>query len=157
MLSDICLFFMSNIFQVILFIIPLTLKQSTANVMLYVRGHKCDYDRWASMIDDDKFKYENVLPFFKKSQNATNYGSDEYVGRDGFLQVSQPPIDDYKCAKFCQAFIDSGSKMLGREQNADFNGEDQEGFGVYACTVRDGVRNDTGRAFIRSLGSFYLF
>ena len=42
--------------------------------MLYVRGNSGDYDRWADLIGHDRFKYENVLPFFKKSQNAIDYG-----------------------------------------------------------------------------------
>lgn len=124
---------------------------STANVMLYVRGHKLDYDRWAASIGDDKFNYENVLPWFKKSQNALNYGHDDYVGRDGFLEVTKPPLEDLRSQPFCQAFINSGSKMLGKDELEDFNGPDQEGFGVYPCTVTDGMRNDTGRAFVRSV------
>ena len=47
---------------------------STANLMLYVRGNSGDYDRWADLIGHDRFKYENVLPYFKKSQNAIGYG-----------------------------------------------------------------------------------
>ena len=42
--------------------------------MLYVRGNSGDYDRWADLIGHDRFKYENVLPYFKKSQNAIGYG-----------------------------------------------------------------------------------
>ena len=42
--------------------------------MLYVRGNSGDYDRWADLIGHDRFKYENVLPYFKKSQNAIDYG-----------------------------------------------------------------------------------
>ena len=48
---------------------------STANVMLYVRGHREDYNRWAEIVKSDKFSYERVLPFFKKSQNAVGYGN----------------------------------------------------------------------------------
>ena len=47
---------------------------STANLMLYVRGNSGDYDRWANLIGHDRFKYDNVLPYFKKSQNAIKYG-----------------------------------------------------------------------------------
>ena len=47
---------------------------STANLMLYVRGNSGDYDRWADLIGHDRFKYENILPYFKKSQNAIKYG-----------------------------------------------------------------------------------
>ena len=55
---------------------------SQINIMLYVRGAAHDYDRWAAKSGYDKFKYENVLPFFKLSQNARNYGDDKFNGRD---------------------------------------------------------------------------
>jgi choline dehydrogenase len=35
--------------------------------MLYLRGHPNDYDNWANITGDPGWKYDNVLPFFKKS------------------------------------------------------------------------------------------
>lgn len=35
--------------------------------MMYLRGHPLDYDNWANLTNDDEWKYENLLPFFKKS------------------------------------------------------------------------------------------
>ncbi|ODN00431.1 Protein PTCD3, mitochondrial [Orchesella cincta] len=37
------------------------------NYMFYVRGHPLDYDNWANLTGDPQWKYENVLPYFKKS------------------------------------------------------------------------------------------
>ena len=34
-------------------------------------------------------------------------------------------------------------------ENLDFNGENQIGYGKYAVTKSDGLRNDTGTAFLR--------
>ena len=63
--------------------------------MLYVRGNSGDYDNWAKNSGFDKFSYENVLPFFKKSQNATNYGEAEFNGKDGILKTSVLNPDYY--------------------------------------------------------------
>jgi len=40
---------------------------STLNYMIYVRGSPLDYDEWANITGDPAWKYENVLPYFKKS------------------------------------------------------------------------------------------
>lgn len=40
---------------------------SNLNYMLYVRGHPLDYEYWANITGDPEWKYENVLPQFKKS------------------------------------------------------------------------------------------
>ena len=45
--------------------------------------------------------------------------------------------------------IKAGSERLGLQENLDFNGESQIGYGKYAVTKSDGLRNDTGTAFLR--------
>lgn len=42
---------------------------SELNFMVYMRGNPRDYDNWASLSGDDQWRYENVLPYFKKSEN----------------------------------------------------------------------------------------
>ncbi len=37
--------------------------------MMYARGHPEDYNYWARFTGDNRWKYENVLPYFKKSEN----------------------------------------------------------------------------------------
>ena len=66
---------------------------------------------------------------------------DKYVGRDGFLTVTKQDITTYPSYGFLQGFIDSGCKILNLDENQDFNGEEQEGFGIYACTLS--VRSNT--------------
>jgi choline dehydrogenase-like flavoprotein len=41
------------------------------NYMLYVRGNKKDYDRWAAE-GNYGWSYEEVLPYFKKSEDNQN-------------------------------------------------------------------------------------
>src|SRR5690606_9924656 len=40
---------------------------SSVNAMLWVRGHRSDYDEWARL-GCDGWDYENVLPYFKRAE-----------------------------------------------------------------------------------------
>jgi len=37
--------------------------------MIYIRGHPADFNRWAEYTEDERWSYENVLNFFKKSED----------------------------------------------------------------------------------------
>ena len=51
---------------------------SAINAMLYVRGHREDYDGWAEQ-GCEGWSWDEVLPYFRKSENNEN-GSNEYHG-----------------------------------------------------------------------------
>jgi len=108
---------------------------SAINAMLYVRGHRSDYDDWAAK-GCDGWSYDDVLPYFKKSENNER-GEDDLHGHNGPLVVSDPnsprPVTG--------AFIEAANQMQHRA-NPDFNGEIQEGVGLYQLTqFRDAERN----------------
>ncbi|KAK6858851.1 versicolorin B synthase [Apiospora arundinis] len=44
---------------------------SARNFMVYHRGTKGSYDKWARQVGDDSFKFEKLLPYFEKSLNFT--------------------------------------------------------------------------------------
>src|SRR5262245_54401878 len=46
---------------------------SSINAMLYVRGHRADYDAWAASTSPD-WAYEAVLPYFKRSERNEHLG-----------------------------------------------------------------------------------
>lgn len=100
---------------------------SLINAMLYVRGHASDYDGWAAA-GCSGWSYADVLPYFLKSENNIR-GGDALHGASGPLQVSDAdwarPIN--------RAFIEAG-ELRGFRRNDDFNGPDQEGFGLYQAT-----------------------
>lgn len=68
------------------------------NYMMYARGHPEDYNYWAKFTGDDRWKYENVLPFFKKSENfecqdELDAETSKYHSKNGPLTVRYA---DYK-------------------------------------------------------------
>ncbi|ABC64868.1 GMC family oxidoreductase [Erythrobacter litoralis] len=117
---------------------------SAINAMVYIRGHRWDYDNWAAM-GCDGWSYDDVLPWFKKAE-ANERGADEYHGAGGPLFVS-----DQKYANpTSHAFIEAAAQ-LQLPTNADFNGAKQEGFGLYQVTQRNGERWSAARAYIEPI------
>ncbi|MEU1316327.1 GMC family oxidoreductase [Streptomyces tibetensis] len=58
---------------------------SSMNTMLYVRGHRYDYDTW-DRLGNPGWGYDDVLPFFKKSEDNER-GADDFHGVGGPLTV----------------------------------------------------------------------
>lgn len=120
---------------------------SAINAMLYVRGHKSDYDGWAEM-GCDGWSWDECLPYFKKSENNET-GSDDVHGHDGPLQVSnqKSPRD------ITRAFIKGATELQHREVS-DFNTGDNEGVGLYQVTQFHSKEKNGERC---SAAAAYLF
>ena len=115
---------------------------STINGMVYVRGNRHDYDRWAQM-GLTGWSHEDVLPAFLRSEGHVQR-SGAYHDGTGELTVCRArganPLFDL--------FIEAG-RQAGHPVNDDFNGAVQDGFGRYDFTIRRGKRWSTSFAFLR--------
>ncbi len=115
---------------------------SSHNAMIYIRGHRYIFDRWAEA-GNEGWGYEDILPYFKKSQNQER-GASEYHGVGGLLNVAdQRDTNALSCA-----FVDACVE-IGHPRNDDFNGPMQEGCGYYQVTQKDGRRCSAATAFLR--------
>ena len=115
---------------------------SSLNAMIYIRGHRADYDGWAA--DGAKgWSYNEVLPYFRKAE-ANERGDDQFHGKLGPLSVS----DGRSRHPLMDAFVRAGVEA-GYEENPDFNGASQDGVGWYQCTQRNGMRCSTAGAYLR--------
>jgi choline dehydrogenase-like flavoprotein len=97
---------------------------SAINAMVYIRGHRSDYDQWASL-GNSGWSYADVLPYFKRSEDNADFGG-EYHGKGGPLHVNKLRSDN----PFQQTFLRAAQEGQFRTCE-DFNGEDHEGLGVY--------------------------
>jgi len=115
---------------------------SSINAMIYTRGHKTDYDKWAEG-GADGWSYADVLPYFRKAESNSRF-SNQYHGTDGPLAVSDPisPL------KISAAFV-KAAQETGIPYNPDFNGAQQEGVGFHQTTTRDGRRCSAAVAYLR--------
>ncbi len=115
---------------------------ASMNSMIYIRGHQDDYDRWEAT-GCPGWGWRDVLPYFKKSEANKCGQSAERHGFTGELWVDRPrdpnPLSNY--------FVRAGV-AIGLPENTDFNGEHQEGVGIYDVTQKDAKRLSSYRAFV---------
>ena len=121
---------------------------SSVNGMIYVRGQRQDYDEWRDM-GCEGWGFDDVLPYFKKSEGNVRL-SGEFHNANGPLAVS----DNTQVHPLSYAYIRAAMELGQYEgrpirYNGDFNGEIQEGVGLYQATKRDGRRYSSARAFLR--------
>ncbi|WP_089129403.1 GMC family oxidoreductase [Tolypothrix sp. NIES-4075] len=114
---------------------------SSINAMIYIRGNRRDFDQWQEL-GNPGWSYQDVLPYFKKSENQQR-GASQFHGVDGALSVTDPIAPAVTSQRFVEAAI-----AIGYNHNPDFNGEQQEGAGLYQLTIKDGKRHSTAAAFL---------
>ena len=110
---------------------------SSINGMMYVRGHRYDYQRWVEL-GAQGWAYDDVVPYFRRMETNSR-GADRWRGTDGPIGVSDsrihyPIVDDWlKAAVAC-----------GIPRTADHNGEHPgEGADYAQMTQRDGLRSSS--------------
>jgi choline dehydrogenase len=123
------------------------------NGMIYVRGHRQDFDTWAGL-GNDGWSYADVLPYFLRSEAfdpaPLTYSAEDlrHHGTSGPLPVRPIPLP----TPFAGAFIEAARELgyRGGTPHWDFNGHQHEnGAGLFQVTVTpDGRRATTARAFL---------
>lgn len=121
-----------------------TLGGSTSiNGLVYNRGQAQDFDDWAAA-GNPGWSFNEVLPYFKKTERRIGAGDDQLRGRDGLLPVTD--IDWIH--PICEAFIE-GAQQFGMPRNPDYNGRTQQGVGYFQRTIDRGLRMSSARTFLR--------
>lgn len=115
---------------------------SGINAMVYIRGQREDYDEWAAL-GNTGWGWDNLLPYFIKSECNDSFGAPLH-GQAGPLKVSQLRSDN----PLQQAWVGAG-REAGHTINHDFNGDSQEGIGIYQVTQDRGERCNAARAYLR--------
>ncbi|MCG2572828.1 GMC family oxidoreductase N-terminal domain-containing protein [Acinetobacter sp. ME22] len=115
---------------------------SSVNGMIYLRGHKEDYDEWEQKYGCEGWGFSSILPYFKKAENNETL-SGEYHGTQGPLHVS----DNHYRHPLSRAFIQAGQE-LGLNYVTDFNGKSQQGVGFFQTTTHKGERASTSKTYL---------
>lgn len=112
--------------------------------MIYIRGNDRDYDEW----NVPGWSWNDVLPFFKKSENNRQewlfeLTGDKYHGRTGELYVDGfGSIENIKTVVFEAVF------EIGYVEHMDINADNHIGFVQAQGTLRGGERHSTAKAFL---------
>jgi choline dehydrogenase-like flavoprotein len=114
---------------------------SSVNAMIYARGAREDYDRWAAQ-GNVGWSFDDLLPYFKRAENNRR-GADAWHGVGGPLDV----MDLTSPNRFGPVFVEA-ALQAGFELNNDFNGATQEGVGMYQVTHRNGERLSAAKAYL---------
>ncbi|MDA0108161.1 MULTISPECIES: GMC family oxidoreductase N-terminal domain-containing protein [Vibrio] len=114
---------------------------SSINAMMYARGHRYDYDLWASL-GNEGWSYDECLPYFKKAENNEVH-HDEFHGQGGPLNVADlrspsPMVERYLSA--CES--------IGVPTNHDVNGAEQFGAMQTQVTQLNGERCSAAKAYL---------
>ena len=114
---------------------------SAINGMMFVRGHRNDYDHWAELRCHG-WDYESVLPYFKRLE-SNRRGGDEWRGRDGPHAVEDLHVDSALTRAWVKA-----AQQAGISRSPDLNGARHEGVDYVQVAQRRGRRESAARAYL---------
>src|SRR6476660_8331931 len=114
---------------------------SSINAMIYLRGHRADFDEWAAS-GCTGWSYDEVLPYFKRSEDNER-GESEFHGAGGPLAVSDSrslcPLVDAQL----EAAVEAGYELID-----DLCVDRPEGVARWQLTQRNGMRCSAADAFL---------
>nr|WP_294518854.1 GMC family oxidoreductase N-terminal domain-containing protein [uncultured Rhodopila sp.] len=116
---------------------------SSINGMLYVRGNPADFDGWAQM-GCRGWSFDDVLPYFRKSEDYNQGVDTEYRGKDGPLKV-----EDYRTILPLTHCFVAAAQHAGHPFSDDLNGREPEGVGYSQMTRIGRWRGSTAQTFLK--------
>ena len=117
---------------------------SAINGMMFVRGHRNDYDRW-SELGCDGWDYESVLPYFRRME-TNRRGQDEWRGGQGPHSVEDLNVH----SPLTHAWVEA-AQQAGISRSDDLNGADHEGVDYVQVAQHKGWRESAATAYLHPL------
>jgi choline dehydrogenase len=114
---------------------------SSTNAMVYIRGHRTDYDDWRDR-GCEGWGFDDLLPYFLRAEDNAR-GASAWHGVGGPL-----PVTDSVVTPITATALDAAI-AYGLPATPDFNGAEQDGVGAYQLTVRDGRRASTAACYLQ--------
>ena len=114
---------------------------SSINGMMFIRGHRWDYDRWAEL-GATGWDYDSVLPYFRRLEDNER-GEDDWRGTGGPIGVSEVRSAYEITDKWIAAAQEAGIR-----RSKDLNGEIAEGVDYIQLSQRKGLRSSTASGYL---------
>ncbi len=112
-------------------------------IMMHIRGDRSDWDNYAYN-GAPGWSYEDVLPYFKKSENQEDDTS-PWAGHGGPISVIN--AKNHNPNPTSAAFIEACLE-LGYPRTDDFNGPNMIGAGWHHVNIKDGKRHGANEAYL---------
>ena len=130
---------------------------SSINGMIYMRGQARDYDQWAQITGDDAWRWDQVLPAFRRHEDHWRLDQPEGMGED-FKRLhgnkATGSTGEWRVEKqrlrwdVLDAFSHA-AQQAGIPATDDFNSGNNEGVGYFEVNQKGGWRWNTAKAFLR--------
>jgi choline dehydrogenase len=139
---------------------------TNVNGQIFVRGQREDFDHWRDL-GNSGWGYDDLLPYFRKlerfeiladpaSSRHIRFGARPLAeqmdaslhGLDGPLNIA--PLRSVN--PMAEVFLDAAQRA-GHRLNPDFNGERQNGVGLYTFTQKNGERVTAEGAYLDTVRS----
>ncbi len=114
---------------------------SSINGMMFIRGHKWDYDHWAEL-GASGWDYASVLPFFRRMEDNER-GADDWRGQGGPIGVSEARSRYDVTGDWIEAV-----QQAGYPRSPDLNGDQNEGVDYIQLSQRKGLRSSTAAGYL---------
>tara|TARA_B100001142_G_scaffold327667_1_gene385848 strand:+ start:5439 stop:7061 length:1623 start_codon:yes stop_codon:yes gene_type:complete len=116
---------------------------SSINGMVYNRGQRADFDVWAQL-GNTGWGFDDLLPYFNKSENRISNSKIEHRGRNGELPITDLDWDNPLADAFLKAAEGAGIPRV-----TDYNSGFQFGAGYFQRYILGGRRVSAAKAFLR--------
>lgn len=115
---------------------------SVLNFMIYTRGNKRDYDRWAEL-GNKGWSWDEVHPYFQKMEKCRVPDRvSGFMGENGPMPISYTKWKSSIAKAFVDANMQSGANYV------DYNGKQQSGVSYFQTTTEDGLRMSSNAAYL---------
>jgi choline dehydrogenase len=108
----------------------------------FERARRADFDRWSAG-GNEEWSAERVLPVLRSMESDTDFGHEPGHGSTGPIPITRPALHAPAERAFGEACAE-----LGFAAEPDKNGEQPPGFGPVPLATVDGVRWNTGLAYV---------
>ncbi len=130
---------------------------SSINGMIYMRGQRRDYDRWAELTGDESWRWDRVLPDFMRHED--HYRLDEHAPA---VDPSFAAVHGHKSRQGGEWRVErqrlrwdilddfaKAAQQAGIPATQDFNAGNNEGVAYFEVNQKNGWRWNAAKAFLR--------
>ncbi len=117
---------------------------SAVNAQIFLRGIPEDFAAWEAM-GNDRWTWEQVLPYYCKLENDHDYGDADYHGDAGPIGVRRYPEDEWGPDQLAWA---EACRQAGFPDCPDANLPGSTGFGPYPINNISGIRQSTAVTYL---------